>query len=123
MSNTLKLKNKQRLRRKKHVRKRVFGSPERPRLCVHRTLKHISAQVVDDTRGVTLLSCGTEAPELREQLTSGATVAAAAAVGTRLAEIAAEKGITTVCFDRSSFKYHGRVRALAEAARKGGLIF
>lgn len=124
------LKWARRDRRRKSVRKRVFGTPERPRLAVRRSLKHIYAQVVDDTGGKTLLSASTVSRELRESLPAGKSAgkqtgnrAAAEFVGAKLAELAAAKGIKKVCFDRGPYKYHGRVRALAEAARKGGLEF
>ena len=117
------LKYIRRERRKKHVRKRVFGTPERPRLRVHRTLKHIYGQIVDDTAGRTLVACSTLAPALRGALSKTGNRAAAETVGARLAELAVAKGIGTVCFDRGPYQYHGRVKALAEAARKGGLKF
>jgi large subunit ribosomal protein L18 len=110
-------------RRKKRVRKRVFGTPERPRLAVRRSLKHIYAQVVDDTTGCTLVSASTVCPDLRQPLKQTGNRAAAEVVGARLAALALEKGIQKVCFDRGPFKYHGRVKALADAARKAGLQF
>ena len=105
-------------RRKRTIRKRVSGSPERPRLSVHRTLKHIYAQVIDDTTGQTLLSCSSVALKV-----PGANVDAAKAVGTALGEQAKKKSISRVCFDRGGHLYHGRVKALADAAREAGLEF
>jgi len=118
-------KNVQRaaLRRKYHVRKKVFGTPERPRLSVFRSLRHIYAQIVDDTAGVTLVSASTKAKAVHEQLSKGRGKKAAESVGEALAKRAMGVGIKCVCFDRNRYKYHGRVKALAEAARKAGLVF
>ena len=110
-------------RRRAHVRKHVFGTPERPRLTVHKSLAHIYAQIVDDTAGCTLVSVSTVSPDLKPTLNATGNKEAASAVGTKLAAMALEKGIKNVCFDRGAFKYHGRVKALADAARKGGLQF
>ena len=118
-----KIKWVRRERRKAHVRKHLFGTPERPRLAVHKSLAHIYAQLVDDTAGRTLVSASTVLPDLKPALKGTGNRVAATAVGAKLAALALEKGIKKVCFDRSSFKYHGRVKALAEAARKGGLQF
>ena len=112
-----------RLRRQKHVRKHIFGTPERPRLNVFRSLKHIYAQVIDDTQGHTLASASTVDPEVREQIEGLAKKEQAQVVGRVLASRAREKGVTKVVFDRGGFKYHGRVKELAEAAREGGLDF
>lgn len=113
-----------RMRRKKRVRKKILGTPERPRLSVFRSLKHMYAQIIDDISGHTLVACSTLSPELREEL-KGKTknVEAARKVGFLLAKRALEKGIKKVVFDRGYFKYHGRVKALAEGAREGGLEF
>ncbi len=113
-----------RIRRKKRVRKKVFGTPERPRLSVYRSLKHIYAQIIDDPKGVTLVSCSTLSPELRAEL-NGKTKnkESARKVGLLLAKKALEKGIRKVVFDKGYFKYHGRVKALADGAREGGLMF
>lgn len=93
----------------------------RPRLSIHRSGKHIYAQVIDDVAGKTVASASTLEKDVRDQ--SGANVAAATAVGTRVAEKAKEAGVTQVVFDRGGFLYHGRVKALAEAAREAGLEF
>ena len=113
-----------RLRRKKRVRKKVFGTPERPRLSVYRSLKHIYVQVIDDTKGITLVAASTLDPALREQLKGiKGKMEAARLVGKLVAERALEKGIKKVVFDRGGFKYHGRVKALADGAREAGLEF
>ncbi len=108
-----------RLRRKKGIRKRIVGTPQRPRLTVYRSLKHIYAQVVDDLSGRTLVA----ASSVQQHLEKGGNKSAAEKVGTALAERARAAGIETVSFDRNGFRYHGRVQALADAARKGGLSF
>ena len=119
-----KLKKLRQLRRRRHVRKRVRGTPERPRLTVFRSHKHIYAQIVNDIEGVTLASASSRAKGVRESLKSyGGNKDAAAAIGKKLAEVAKSKGVTKVCFDRGHYRYHGRVKALADAAREGGLQF
>lgn len=105
------------------MRRRVFGTPERPRLCVFRSNKHIYAQIVDDTVGGTLVSVGTLSSSVRAQVTHGGNVEAAQVVGAQLAEAARGRGIARVSFDRAGYRYHGRVKALAEAARAAGLEF
>jgi large subunit ribosomal protein L18 len=110
-------------RRKRHVRKRVSGTTERPRLTVTRSHKNIHAQIVDDTVGRTLVAASSQESGLRGQLATGGNCGAATAVGEALAAKAVEAGIKAVVFDRNGYPYHGRVRALAEAARKGGLDF
>ena len=113
-----------RQRRHRHVRKKVFGTPDRPRLTVFRSLRNIYAQVIDDTAGRTLASASTVSPDMLEDLGGGAgNIAAAQAVGKRLAEKALVRGVRSVVFDRGGFKYHGRVKALADAAREAGLVF
>jgi len=112
-----------RLRRKRRVRKRVTGTPGRPRLTVSRSHKNIYAQIVDDTAGRTLVAASSAEKPLRQELDAGGNRAAAQAVGTALAAKAVEAGIKKVVFDRNGYPFHGRVRALAEAARKGGLEF
>jgi large subunit ribosomal protein L18 len=114
---------KQRTRRAFRVRKRTKGTPDRPRLCVTRTLRNISAQVIDDIAGVTLASASTADKSLAKQIKYGGNVTAAAAIGKAIAEKASAKGVTQVCFDRGACKYHGRVAALANAAREAGLQF
>lgn len=106
-------------RRHLRVRQKVSGAPERPRLCVFRSLKHIYAQVIDDSRGHTLAS----ASSLEGVEPTEGKVARAGLVGKAIAQRALERGISQVAFDRGGYKYHGRVKALAEAAREAGLRF
>ncbi len=111
------------LRRKYHTRKKVLGTPERPRLQVFRSNRHIYAQIIDDIAGATLVSASTRAKGLREGVTRGGNKKAAEAVGEAVAKQALRVGIKCVCFDRNRYKFHGRVKALADAARKSGLVF
>lgn len=113
----------QRQRRAFRVRKRTRGTAERPRLCVTRTLRNISAQVIDDIAGVTLASASSADKTLAKQVKYGGNAAAAVVVGKAIAEKAAAKGVKEVSFDRGACKYHGRVAALADAAREAGLQF
>ena len=112
-----------RLRRHKRVRKHVVGTPERPRLNVFRSAHHIYAQVVDDSRGHTLVSASTVDGDIKAQLKGLAKADQAKVVGKVLAERALDQGIKQVVFDRGGYKYHGRVKALADAARESGLVF
>jgi len=114
---------KARVRRKYRVRKKVFGSSERPRLSIFRSNKHIYAQVVDDFAGVTLASASSRSSALRDEIGNGGNKKAADAIGTAIAKQATGVGIKCVVFDRSRCRYHGRVKALADAARKAGLVF
>ena len=111
------------LRRKYHTRKKLFGTPDRPRLSVFRSNRHIYVQVIDDVAGATLVSASTRTKGLRDQLHNGGDKKAAEAVGEAVAKQALGVGIKCVCFDRNRNKFHGRVKALAEAARKAGLAF
>jgi len=111
------------LRRKYHVRKKVFGTSDRPRLLVFRSNRHIYAQIIDDIAGATLVSASTRAKGLRDQLAHGANKDAAQVIGEAIAKQALGVGIKCVCFDRNRYKFHGRVKTLAEAARKAGLVF
>lgn len=112
-------KNEERVRRHKRVRAKVHGTPERPRLCVFRSNSNISVQVIDDTKGVTLVS----ASSLDMKLENGGNVDAAKAVGAEVAKRALKASIEDVVFDRGGYLYHGRVKALADAAREAGLKF
>jgi large subunit ribosomal protein L18 len=112
-----------RIRRHIRVRKKIEGTPERPRLAVFRSLSHIYAQVVDDRAQRTLVAASDLEPAVRTQVEGKKKTERAEIVGALLAQRAKEKGVTRVVFDRGGFKYHGRVKALAEAARKGGLEF
>lgn len=119
-------RQERRERRHKRVRKRVFGTPERPRLNVFRSVKHIYAQIIDDTQGHTLVSASSldkEIKALRDGKNHGGDIEAARLVGELIGRRALEKGITKVVFDRGGYKYHGRVKALADAARSAGLEF
>jgi large subunit ribosomal protein L18 len=110
-------------RRKFHVRKKVQGTPERPRLSVFRSGRHIYAQVIDDAAGLTLVSASTRSKTLRNKITKTGNKKAAEMVGEAVAKEAIGVGIKCVCFDRGPYKFHGRVKSLAEAARKAGLVF
>ena len=112
-----------RKRRHVRVRKQVEGTSERPRLNVYRSLNHIYAQIIDDSRGSTLLSVSSVDPSLHKSLVGKTRTEQAAVVGTTLAERATEAGISQVVIDRGGYKYHGRVKKLAEASREGGLKF
>ena len=112
-----------RLKRKKRIRKKLSGSPERPRLSVFRSSKHIYAQLIDDFNGATLAAVSTMDPEIRQQDKVKGKIENAKRVGQAIADRAKAKGIARVVFDRNGFLYHGRVRALAAAAREAGLEF
>jgi large subunit ribosomal protein L18 len=116
-------KKRQLERRKQRVRKRVFGTQERPRLNVFRSKSHIYAQIIDDRKGHTIVSASSLDPTLRTSLKSGGTIEAAKAVGKLLAERAKAAKVHAVVFDRGGRLYHGRIKALAEASREGGLKF
>lgn len=114
---------KARVRRKYRSRKKVFGVPDRPRLSVFRSNRHIYAQIVDDIAGVTLASASTRSESLPKTIVSGGNKSAADVVGTAIAKQATGVGIKCVKFDRNRYRYHGRVKSLADAARKAGLVF
>lgn len=114
---------RQRQRRRYRVRRHIRGTSERPRLTVFRTSKHIYAQIIDDSVGRTLVSASTMDKKIRENVGFGGNQTAAAAVGQEVAARAKAAGISQVCFDRGAFRYHGRVAALANAAREAGLDF
>lgn len=109
-----------RKRRRERVRRKLRGTPQRPRLSVYRSNKYIYAQVIDDTEGVTLAAASSQEPDLRADRLN---VETAAKVGTMVADRAKDAGVSTVVFDRGSYKYHGRLKALADAAREAGLEF
>jgi large subunit ribosomal protein L18 len=121
MTNKTNAKRRSRIRRHARVRKAVSGTEQRPRLAVFRSNRHVVAQVIDDTAGVTLAAASTQEADLIGGATSNKE--AAATVGERIAERAKAAGVTTVVFDRGGFRFHGRVAALADAARSGGLEF
>ncbi len=112
---------RQRLRRRNHVRRKVTGTAERPRLTVFRSSKHIYAQLIDDFAGKTLVSVASTLTDVRGKLKNGGNIAAAKQAGKAIAEKAKQLGVTKVAFDRGGRMYHGRVKALADAAREGGL--
>jgi large subunit ribosomal protein L18 len=114
-----KVKDVRRARRKIGIRKRLTGSAERPRLTIYRSLSHIYAQIIDDTQGKTLVSANT----VQAKIAKSGNIAAAKEVGKALAERAKAAGLDKVAFDRNGFRYHGRVKALADAAREAGLQF
>ena len=118
-------KTKEEIRAKRHarVRKNIFGTPEKPRLCVFRSNKNISCQVIDDVNGVTLAAASSLDKELKADIAYGGNKDAAKKVGEAIAKRAADKGISEVAFDRGGYIYHGRVKELAEGAREGGLKF
>ncbi len=109
--------------RHKRIRKHITGTAERPRLCVFRSSRHIYAQIIDDESGHTLVCASTLEKELRDQIKGLRKTEQAAAIGKLIAQRALEKGIKSVVFDRGGYKYHGRVKALADASREAGLEF
>ena len=112
-----------RIYRHRRIRKQMVGTPERPRLCLHRSLKNISASIIDDTTAKVLMGMSTLAKDLRTTLKSGGTIKAAAVLGEAFGKEAIAKGYRKVAFDRGGYMYHGRVKAFADAARKAGLEF
>lgn len=114
---------KKRLRRRHHVRNRMRGSSDHPRLCVNRSLKHFSCQLIDDLSGKTLISASTRDKGIRAAIANGGNCDAAAEIGKAIAEKASAAGIKAVKLDRGHNRYHGRVKAFADAAREGGLEF
>lgn len=123
--NSAKKRLVERKKRAFRVRKKINGTGEKPRMCVRRTLKHIYAQIVDDTTGTTIVQVGSRGKEVVEKISSESSTKSDVSkfVGEVLAEKAMEKGITKVIFDRKGYLFHGRVKALAEAAREKGLVF
>lgn len=119
--NRIELKSHKRQRRKKGLRKRVFGVPARPRMSIFRSAKHIYAQVIDDLSGRTLASASTNEKDGKTE--SGGNCKAAETVGAAIAQRAIKAGVSEIVFDRNGYRYHGRVKALADAARKAGLKF
>lgn len=114
---------KGRIKRHRIIREKIIGSKAKPRLCVFRSLKELYAQLIDDMEGKTLYALSTKDPAMRKELNSGGNVKAAAKLGEVFAKGAKEKGFSKVVFDRAGYKYHGRIKALAEACRKNGLEF
>ena len=121
----IKTKNKKLTVNKRHRRIRVSlsGTTERPRLAVYRSNKHIYAQLIDDVKGLTIVSAGTVEKELKDKLKDGNDIESAKEIGKLIAERAKQKGVEAVVFDRGGYLYHGRIAALADAAREAGLLF
>jgi len=120
--NKQKANTKRTNRRKQRVRKKVFGTAEKPRLAVYRSLRHMYAQIIDDDCGATLVSASTRVEKMDDKINHFGNCQAAVVVGQTIARKALELGIRKVCFDRRAYKYHGRVKALAQAARDTGLV-
>jgi len=118
-----KSRNDMRVARHRRVRKRLSGTPDMPRMCVYRSLKNISVQVIDDTTGTTLVAASSLDKDIKAQAAYGGNAAAAKLVGEAVARKALDKGIEKVAFDRGGFLYHGRVKELADGAREAGLKF
>jgi len=122
MDKNKKLQSK-RLRRRRHVRSKMRGSAEKPRLCIYRSLKHFACQLIDDEAGKTVVSASTRDQGLRDQVKHGGNCDAAALIGKAIAEKATSAGVQVAQLDRGHNKYHGRVKAFADAAREAGLQF
>lgn len=120
--NILKAKRKRRIKRRKGIRKKVFGVKEKPRLSIYRSSKNIYCQLIDDTIGKTLVSASTLSEDIKKKVPYGGNKKAAELVGLKIAEEAKKNGIDKAVFDRGGYKYHGRVKALAESARKNNLV-
>jgi large subunit ribosomal protein L18 len=120
--NILKAKRKRRIKRRKSIRKKIFGVKEKPRLSIYRSSKNIYCQLIDDTIGKTLVSASTLSEDIKKKVPYGGNKKAAELVGLKIAEEAKKNGIDKAVFDRGGYKYHGRVKALAESARKNNLI-
>jgi len=118
-----KKKRMMRARKRKRIRKKITGTPERPRLSVFRSHRHIYCQIVDDLEGRVLATASTQGVPIKGHVSYGGNKAAAKAVGEEIAKRAKEKKITSIVFDRGGYKYHGRVKELADAARAAGLVF
>ena len=119
----LSIKEHKRIFRHERIRKGLEGSSDRPRLCLHRSIKNLQAQIIDDVSGKIILGKSTLAKDVRTKIKTGGNINAATVLGEALAVEALKKGITKVCFDRGGYLYHGRIKAFAEAARKSGLQF
>jgi large subunit ribosomal protein L18 len=117
------LQRKGRLRRHARIRKTLKGSSERPRLVIHRSPQNISAQIIDDAKGITLVAAASFDKQLKAKLKHGGNIGAARVVGAQIAKLAKEKSIIQVVFDRGGYVFHGRIQALADAARENGLQF
>jgi large subunit ribosomal protein L18 len=116
-------KEVKRIYRHRRIRKKMSGTAERPRVCIHRSLKNMSVSIIDDTSGKVLMGLSTLAKEIKGKVKNGGNIKAAEALGEAFARLAVSKGIKVVSFDRGGYIYHGRVKAFADAARKAGLEF
>jgi large subunit ribosomal protein L18 len=116
-------RSRERRRIHNRIRHKISGNPNRPRLCIYRSLKYIYAQIVDDTQGRTLAAASTAEKDMRKELKNGGNIEASKVVGKTIAERAKARGIEAVVFDRGGYLYHGRIKAVAEAARESGLKF
>ncbi len=116
-------RNDRRVARHARVRKNLYGTPERPRMCVFKSNKNISVQIIDDVNGITLAAASSMDKDLKSKLSNGGNKEAAKAVGEAIAKIAVSKGITALAFDRGGSLYHGRIKELADGAREAGLKF
>ena len=123
MLNSTKARENQRVARHARVRNKMIGTSERPRLCLHRSLKNLYAQVVNDVDGKVICGVSTLNKDIKKKVKDGGNVAAAAVLGEAVAKVANQKGIKKVCFDRGGYRYHGRVKAFVESVRKGGVDF
>ncbi|MBF0117581.1 MAG: 50S ribosomal protein L18 [Desulfobacterales bacterium] len=117
------LREEMRLNRKNRIRKKVFGTSERPRLTVFRSLKHIYAQIIDDSKGHTIVSASTVEENIKQKVEKEKNIAKAVVIGKLIAQRALEKGVKKVVFDRNGFLYHGRIKAVSDGAREAGLNF
>jgi large subunit ribosomal protein L18 len=118
-----KIRKEELAKRHKRIRVKISGTSERPRLAVYRSNKHIYAQLIDDTKGITIVSAGSVEPEIKSANSHGGNIDASKKIGKFIAERALKKGVTQVVFDRGGYVYHGRIAALADAAREAGLDF
>ena len=123
MSSMARQRREGRIKRHRRIRKRLRGTEARPRLCVFRTCKHVYGQIIDDVRGVTLSGASSQSGDLKDSLKGKTKSEVSRSIGELIAERAVAAGIKKVCFDRGGYLYHGRIKAFAEGARKGGLEF
>jgi len=118
-----KILRKKRIIKHKKIRKKIFGTKERPRLCIFKSNKNLFVQIIDDVAGHTIVSASTLEKEIKSEIKNGGNVEAAKKIGEIIAKRAIEKGIKNICFDRAGYKYHGRIKAVADAAKENGLVF
>ena len=123
MINSTKARENQRIARHARVRNKMIGTSERPRLCLHRSLKNLYAQVVNDVDGKVICGLSTLNKDVKKKVKDGGNITAAVVLGEAVAKIVTQKGIKQICFDRGGYMYHGRVKAFVESVRKGGVDF